>query len=153
MLFVRNKNCPSSKNLLKKRRSTTFWKPVVTPLKKWLGQEKARGSNYQTDDPRTSVQHVWKSFCPKILDNVYGIRELSIRRPKIGSKLLSLNKIRSISVTMSTCYDRQTFRQAGMQAGKQVGRHAERQAGTHAGKQTETQTDNHTHRQADKQTD
>jgi len=54
-----------------------MWKPVVTPLKKWVEQEKAQSSDNQTDDPRISVQHVWKSFTPKQLDKVYGIREVS----------------------------------------------------------------------------
>jgi len=51
-----------------------IWKPVMTPLKKWVEQEKAQSSGYQADDPGTSVQHVWKSFSPKALDKVYGIR-------------------------------------------------------------------------------
>ena len=65
-----------------------MWKPVVTPMKKWVEQEKARSSDDQTDHPGTSVQHVWKSFSPKQLDKVYGIRELSRGRQKISSKLV-----------------------------------------------------------------
>jgi len=65
-----------------------IWKPVVTPLKKWVEQEKAQSSDYQTDDPGTSVHHVWKSFSPKLLEKVYGIRELSRGRQKIGSNLV-----------------------------------------------------------------
>jgi len=60
----------------------------VTPLKKWVEQEKAQSSDDQTDDSGTSVQHVWKSFSPKLLDKVYGIRKLSRGRQKIGSKLV-----------------------------------------------------------------
>ena len=47
-----------------------------------------RQSDDQTDHPGTSVQHVWKSFSPKLLDRVYGIRKLSRGRQKIGSKLV-----------------------------------------------------------------
>jgi len=65
-----------------------MWKPVVTPLKKWVEQEKAQNSDNQTDDPGTCVQYVWKSFSPKQLDKVYGIRELSRGRQKIGGKLV-----------------------------------------------------------------
>jgi len=65
-----------------------MWKPVVTPLKKWVEQEKARSSDDQTHHPGTSSQHVWKSFSPKQLDKVYGIRELSRGRQKIGRKLV-----------------------------------------------------------------
>jgi len=50
-------------------------------------QEKAQCGDYQPDDHGTSVQHVWKSS-PKLLDKVYGIRELSRGRQKIGSKLV-----------------------------------------------------------------
>jgi len=63
-------------------------KPVMTPLNKWVDQEKAQSSDDQTNNPGTSVQHVWKSFTPKLLDKVYGIRELSRGRQKIGSKLV-----------------------------------------------------------------
>jgi len=65
-----------------------MWKPVVTPLKKWVDQEKAQSGDDQTDDPGTSVQHVWKSFTPKQLDKVYVIRAWSRGRQKIGSKLV-----------------------------------------------------------------
>jgi len=57
--------------LLQERKHATekalndMWRPVVTPLKKWVDQEKAQSSHDQTDDLRTSVQHVWKSFNPK----------------------------------------------------------------------------------------
>jgi len=64
------------------------WKPVVTPLKKRVEQEKAQSSDGQKNDPGTSVHNVWKSFTPEQLDNVYGIRELSRGRQVIGSKLV-----------------------------------------------------------------
>jgi len=63
-------------------------KSIVTPLKEWVDQEKVQSSNDQTDDPGTSVQHVWKSFTPKQLDTLYGFRALSRGRQKIGSKLV-----------------------------------------------------------------
>ena len=69
-----------------------MWKPVVTPLKKWVDQEKAQSSDDQTDDPGTSVQHEWTSFTPKQLDKVYGIRALSRGRQKIGSKLVFFDR-------------------------------------------------------------
>ena len=69
-----------------------MWKPVVTPLKKWVDQEKAQSSDDQTDVPGTSVQHVWTSFTPKQLDKVHGIRELSRGRQKIGSKLVFFDR-------------------------------------------------------------
>ena len=65
-----------------------MWKTVVTPLKKWVDQEKVQSSDDQTDDHATSVQHVWKSLTPKKLDKVYGIHALSRGRQKIGSKLV-----------------------------------------------------------------
>ena len=65
-----------------------IWKPVVTPLKKLVEQQKAQSNDSQKNDPGTSVHHVWKSFTPEQLDNVYGIRELSRGRQKIGSKLV-----------------------------------------------------------------
>jgi len=80
--------------LLQERKHATdkafndMWKPVVTPLKRRVDQEKAQSSDDQTDDPGTSVQHVWKSFTSKQLDKVYGIRELSRGRQRIGSKLV-----------------------------------------------------------------
>jgi len=92
-----NKACDATRKkykLLQERKHATdkalndMWKPVVTPLKKWVDQEKAQSSDDQTDDPGTSVQHVWKSFSPKQLDKVYGIRALSRGRQKIGSKLV-----------------------------------------------------------------
>jgi len=57
--------------LLQERKHATdkplndMWKPVMTPLKKWVDQEKAQSSDDQTDDPGSSVQHVRKSFTPK----------------------------------------------------------------------------------------
>ena len=51
-------------------------------------QEKAQSNDSQKSDPGTSVHHVWKSFTPEQSDNVYGIRELSRGRQKIGSKLV-----------------------------------------------------------------
>jgi len=60
----------------------------VTPLKKLVEQQKAQSNDSQKNDPGTSVHHVWKSFTPEQLDNLYGIRELSRGRQKIGSKLV-----------------------------------------------------------------
>jgi len=51
-------------------------KPVVTPLKKWVEQEKAQIRDGQKNDSGTSIHHVWKTFTPEQLDNVYGICEL-----------------------------------------------------------------------------
>jgi len=53
-----------------------------------LEQEKAQRSDRQKNNPGTSVHNVWKSFTPEQWDNVYGIRELSRGRQKIGSKLV-----------------------------------------------------------------
>jgi len=55
-------------------------------------QEKAQSNDSQKSDPGTSVHHVWKSLTPEELDNVYGIRELSRGRQKIGSKLVFIDK-------------------------------------------------------------
>ena len=96
-----NKACDATRKkykLLQERKHATdkalndMWKPVVTPLKKLVDQQKAQSSDDQTDDPGTSVQHVWKSFSPKQLDKVYGIRELSRGRQKIGCKLVFFNQ-------------------------------------------------------------
>ena len=79
MLFVKGKMLQKQKHAQEKTLND-MWKPVVTPLKKWVGQDTVQSSDDQTDDPGTSVQHEWKSFTPKRLDKVCGIRDLSIGR-------------------------------------------------------------------------
>jgi len=67
-----------------------MWKPVI----KDVGgkEEKAQNIDDQTDDPGSSVHHVWKSFTEKQLDRVYSVsvfanfQELAFQ--KIGSKLV-----------------------------------------------------------------
>jgi len=79
---------PQEQNYVKEKALNNLWKPIVTPLKKWVEQQKAQSSDGQKNDPGTSVHPVWKSFTPEQLDHMYGIRESSRGRQKIVSKLV-----------------------------------------------------------------
>jgi len=56
---------PEEQKHVKEKVLNDMWKPVVTPLKKWVEQKKAQSSDGQKNDPETSVHHVWKSLTPE----------------------------------------------------------------------------------------